>query len=123
MADLKNIDADVLTQTIRKAAEESKAEIDRRVQAALTEVEETARAWTSLPPTISDLIATAEVVLVRELGPSDVAPYRTEANQMNVLLQFDGANGQSMCEWERRPHIKPGRYRAIFVLLPIGEKK
>ena len=122
MADIKNIDADVLTQSIRQAAEEAKSEIDRRAARAIADVEETSRALTSMPTTTSDLIATAEVVLVREFAAGQLNPYGHD-RQMNVMLATDGNNHHSMCEWDRRPNVRNGRYRAIFVLLPLGPKK
>jgi hypothetical protein len=123
MADLKNIDADTLIQAIRGAAEEYKAAIDRRAQEAVGEVEEAARALRLLPLTVSDLLACAEVVFVREINSRDIAPYSQEAKQMTVVLQFESNNSVLMCDYDRRPNVRPGRYRAVFALIPIGEKK
>jgi hypothetical protein len=122
MADIKNIDADVLTQSIRHAAEEAKSEIDRLAARAIADVEQTSRALTSLPTTTSDLIATADVVLVREFSEGELNPYGHD-RQINVVLATDGNNHYPMCEWDRRPNVRNGRYRAIFVLLPLGPKK
>jgi hypothetical protein len=113
MADLKNIDAEALTKTIEKAGEDAEASLRYAVKAALETVREAAAALGGMPKSTSDLLTQAQVCFVRE--------FTVHATRVRAEVSFGGDGSYRMSDQED-PAIPAGRYRAIFVLLPLDRK-
>jgi hypothetical protein len=74
-----------------------------------------------MPKTTTDLLATAEICLVKEL---DLRQFSLEEKTISVHIDLGYGQGVFMTEGnhEHRPKVSPRRYRALFVLIPLEDK-
>jgi len=121
MADLKNVDPKALEKTIRDAEERSVSAVRSAAREALECVQEASAAMAQMPSSTSELLTNADVFLVKEV---DVPRYNTET-EVYADVRFSNGNGVSMSGHGEmaRPVIKPGRYRAMFVMVALDGKK
>ncbi|MGH9463907.1 MAG: hypothetical protein ACRD1X_22115 [Vicinamibacteria bacterium] len=116
MPNLK-IDVDALKKMVRSEGEQSQERLKNVIARCVAELQEAASAAAAMPPSAVDLVATAEVCLVAEVDTSRIGG---QQRRMQVEIHLDGNRLQmASYEYERQPVIPEGRYRAIFVLVPI----
>lgn len=117
MPNLK-IDVEALKKTIRSEAERAIERLEMMAKGCIDEVQQAASASKAMPASASDLIASAEVCLVADVNTGQFPP---RERRLQVTIDLEGGNSLQMAsyDYERRPMIAEGRYRAIFVLIPI----
>ena len=112
------IDVDSLTKAIRDEGTNAKERLESLVKGCVEEIRQAATAVKALPPSAGYLVATAELCRVAEI---DTAHSHSIELRPQVTIDFGGGYAMPMASWDhdRRTQIPHGRYRAIFVLLPI----
>jgi hypothetical protein len=121
VADLKNTGAEKLVQEILEEKDRYISSLNRAAAEAIESVRQSAEALTAMPKTTTDLLATAEICLVKEL---DLRQFSLEEKTISVHIDLGYGQGVFMTEGnhEHRPKVSPRRYRALFVLIPLEDK-
>lgn len=122
MADMKRIDADTLVATVQRAAESAKSSVEHAAEEAIAAIRDVSAAQVALSgKTAGDLVANATIAHVREVTVDRgyASDGRAQFNGASVIVgsqtfYTNVNNGEP--EW-----IKPGKYRALFLLLKVDE--
>lgn len=119
MANIK-IDVDTLMKVLRDEAKLSKERLENIVKHCTEELNQAASAVQTIPPTAVDLIATSEACLVADV---DTRQHSSSHDlRLQVTIDLDAGRTTQMATYEYRPRVPQGRYRAIFVLVPIEKR-
>lgn len=121
MANLKSLDIKDLEKSIHDAEDRSLQAVKSVAKEALECIREAAAALQAMPHATADLVVNAEIFLVKEI---EVPRYNTES-EVSVHVGLSNCNGVQMTGHGEmpRPVVKAGRYRAMFVLVALDEKK
>jgi hypothetical protein len=123
MADLKEINEDAILHAIAQTEADAHERIARAAQQAAEEVKQVVAARATLPARSMDLLQDAAVAEVDEIDLSRHSHYDNGREiEIGAYLTLNGSQHSiSAGNSNQRAHVKPGRYRALFFLLPLPD--
>lgn len=120
MSDLKNeINEGALIERIARAEEDARERVARAVQEARAEVREVCSALSAMPPRATDLLRDAALAEVTEVNLSSSWNGCDGVDVGPLLLRTPHRGDLYLLQASRT--IKPGRYRALFFLVPLQD--
>lgn len=123
MADLKTLDAKKITERFADKADEFQHDLQRAARNAIDEVRLVAATLKELPPSSSELLTQAVVARTMEidvkLAELSIGGEPREPPTVGQVRISNLARGWGDYVMDGKDVIAPGKYRALFFLVPV----